>query len=56
MFLFQYWIIRVEQIDNYIEFVFFRSLFRCFFSGLRHKLDGDVAEGKTIESSLRKDC
>lgn len=31
-FLFQYWIIRVEPIDNYIEFVFspFFSILRCF--------------------------
>lgn len=42
MFLFQYWIIRVEQIDNYIEFVF--SLF--YSSGFHHKLDGDGAEGE----------
>lgn len=46
MFLFQYWVIRVEQIDNYIEFVFtFHSPYKLVGVG-----DGDGAEGKTVDS------
>lgn len=55
MFPFQYWIIRVQQIDNYIEFVFSRSLFFLFDSStavIAGEMDDGGADGKTAKGIL----